>query len=257
MFAVRVILFLLGVALVANSLFSAIRTFVVPRGATDRLTRGVFFVTRNLFALVLWGRSKKSREGALAYFAPVTLLILPIVWLASLLIGYSAIYWALGGNSWNRAFSTSRLSLLSLGSNAGTLPGGSILAFSETAFSVLLGAILIAYLPTMYSAFSQREATVTGLDSAGAPSHTSENDIPLLYHPRNGPDSRNLGGMAAMVRDIEESHTALQPLVLYRSPQPNRSWITAAGAVLDSAAVVASTLDRPRDPDAELCIRAG
>jgi hypothetical protein len=56
---------------------------------------------------------------------------------------------------------------------------------------------------------------------------------------------------------VEESHTALQPLVLYRSPQPNRSWITAAGAVLDSAAIVSSTLDRPRDPGAELCLRAG
>jgi hypothetical protein len=47
------------------------------------------------------------------------------------------------------------------------------------------------------------------------------------------------------------------PLVLYRSPQPKRSWITAAGAILDTASLVASTLDRPRDPRAELCIRAG
>jgi len=54
-----------------------------------------------------------------------------------------------------------------------------------------------------------------------------------------------------------ETHTSLQPLVYYRSPQPDRSWVTAAGAVLDAAALVASTLDRPRDPQAELCIRAG
>jgi hypothetical protein len=56
---------------------------------------------------------------------------------------------------------------------------------------------------------------------------------------------------------VEESHTALVPLVLYRSPQPKRSWVTAGGAVLDTASLVASALDRPRDPRAELCIRAG
>lgn len=56
---------------------------------------------------------------------------------------------------------------------------------------------------------------------------------------------------------VEESHTALVPLIFYRSPQPNRSWVTAAGAILDTASLVASTLDRPRDPRAELCIRAG
>jgi hypothetical protein len=56
---------------------------------------------------------------------------------------------------------------------------------------------------------------------------------------------------------VEETHTALEPLVFYRSPQPNRSWVTAAGTVLDTASIVASTLDRPRDPQAELCIRAG
>ena len=47
--------------------------------------------------------------------------------------------------------------------------------------------------------------------------------------------------------DVEESHTSLPALVYFRSPQPERSWITAAGCVLDTAALVDSTLDRPRD----------
>jgi hypothetical protein len=57
--------------------------------------------------------------------------------------------------------------------------------------------------------------------------------------------------------DIEESHTSLAALVFFRSPHPERSWITAAGAVLDTASITASTLDNPRDPRADLCIRAG
>ena len=258
MIILRVVVFAAGLVLVANSLFSAIRTFVVPRGATDRLTRLVFSVTRNFFALFLIRRSKRAREGALAYYSPVTLLTLPIVWLACVLVGYTCIYWALGGNSWNGAFSTSRLSLLSLSSNVGDLPGGPIIAFSETAFSVLLAAILVAYLPTMYSAFSQREATVTGLETrAGAPPTPLK--MIFRYYTIHGMDqiSEIWDEWQRWFEVVEESHTALQPLVLYRSPQPNRSWITAAGAVLDSASIVASTLDRPRDPRAELCIRAG
>jgi hypothetical protein len=57
--------------------------------------------------------------------------------------------------------------------------------------------------------------------------------------------------------DIEESHTSLQPLVFFRSPRGDRSWVNAAGAVLDAAALTRSAIDIPADPQADLCIRAG
>jgi hypothetical protein len=46
-------------------------------------------------------------------------------------------------------------------------------------------------------------------------------------------------------------------VVFFRSPVPEHSWVTSAGAILDSASVLLSAVDRPRDPDAEYCIRAG
>src|SRR5207248_2958410 len=57
--------------------------------------------------------------------------------------------------------------------------------------------------------------------------------------------------------DIDESHTSLAALPFFRSPQPHRSWVTAAGAILDTGALVASTIDVPRDAQVDLCIRAG
>ncbi len=57
--------------------------------------------------------------------------------------------------------------------------------------------------------------------------------------------------------EIEESHTSLSALVFFRSPNPLLSWITASGAVLDAASLIASTVDVRREPQAELCIRAG
>jgi hypothetical protein len=61
----------------------------------------------------------------------------------------------------------------------------------------------------------------------------------------------------AWFADIEESHTSLPALVFFRSPRPDRSWATAAGAVLDAATLTLSTVDIPSDPLAALCIRAG
>jgi hypothetical protein len=251
-------IFILGGVLVFNAIFSAIRTFVVPRGVSDRLTRAVFILMRRLFAMPLPGVSVEARERGMAFFAPITLLTLPVIWLACLLIGYMAIFWALGAPSWGNAFTISRLSLLYLGSDTQGLPAATILAFSETVISLMLAAVLVSYLPTMYSAFSQREAAVTGLETrAGSP--PSAVKMLRRYHTIRGLDQLIdvWDAWESWFQVVEESHTALQPLVFYRSPQPDRSWVTAAGAVLDTASIVSSTLDLPPDPHAQLCIRAG
>ncbi len=254
----RVIAFILGCGLVYIALFSAIRTFIVPRGARDAVTHLVFVLMSFVFSWPVRWASHSRKESALAYYAPVTLLTLPIFWLACVLFGFSGIYWAMGAATWHDAFTISRTSLLNLGSDISSIPGGAAFAFSETVFSLLLAAILVSYLPTLYSAFSQREQAVTGLETrAGSPPAP----VTMLkrYQIIQGIDQ--IGEVweewQAWFEMVEESHTALLPLVYYRSPQPNRSWVTAAGAVLDTASLASSTLERPRDPQAELCIRAG
>jgi hypothetical protein len=57
--------------------------------------------------------------------------------------------------------------------------------------------------------------------------------------------------------ELEESHTSLASLAFFRSPKPDRSWITAGGSVLDAAALVLSTVDIPWEPRAAFCIRTG
>ena len=52
--------------------------------------------------------------------------------------------------------------------------------------------------------------------------------------------------------EIEETHTSLAALTFFRSPQSDHSWVTAAGAVLDAAALATSVLDIPRDRQADL-----
>jgi hypothetical protein len=178
--------------------------------------------------------------------------------LTFVLVGYMGMFWAIGVRPWQAAFVVSGSSLLTLGFAPVNNVPQTILAFSEATLGLILVALLIAYLPTMYSAFSRREAAVAMLEvRAGSPPSAVE--MILRFSRIHG-----LNRLAEQwviwetwFTEIEESHTSLAALVFFRSPQPDRSWITAAGAVLDAAALTASTLDLPRDPQAELCIRAG
>jgi len=200
----------------------------------------------------------EERDRYMAFFAPVALLTLPVVWLTLVLIGYTLIFWALGVEPLQEAFNLSGSSLLTLGFRYVGDLHVVILEFSEAMLGMILVALLIAYLPTMYSAFSRREAAVAMLEvRAGSPPSAVE--MIARY--------QRLHSLEALLEvwrnweiwfsEIEETHTSLAPLVFFRSPKPDRSWITAAGAVLDAAAMTASTLDIPRQTQADLCIRAG
>jgi hypothetical protein len=256
----RLLVFLLGLAIVARAVFSAIQTFVLPRGANDRLSRLAFEGTFGLFSVLLRKtRTYAQRDRIMAFFAPISLLTLIPMYLILILLGFTAMYWALGKVvSWEQALKVSGSSIVTLGFAApGDLADG-LLMIAEAAIGLILVAVLIAYLPTMYSAFQRREQAVTMLEvRAGSPPSAIE--MILRYQRIHGLDRLNVLWVQweQWFADIEESHTSLAALVFFRSPQPDHSWVTAAGAILDAAALLRSTLDVTRDAQADLCIRAG
>lgn len=256
----RLLVFFLGLAIVARTVFSAIQTFVLPRSANDRLSRLVFRSIFGVFRLLLRKtHTFEQRDRIMAFFAPISLLTLLPVYLMLLFIGFAGMYWAIGQvGSFEQALKVSGSSLLTLGYAApGDLPD-SFLMFAEATIGLILLAVLIAYLPMMYGAFQRREQAVTLLEvRAGSPPSAVE--MILRYHRIHGLDQLNVLWVQweQWFADIEESHTSLAALVFFRSPQPDHSWVTAAGAILDAAALLRSTVDVPRDAQADLCIRAG
>ena len=157
----RILAFLLGTAIVIGTLFSAVETFVLPRSAPDPLTGFVFRVIRKVFDRAIRLRHQYyARDRIMAFYAPVAVLSLLPVWLALVLFGFMGMFWAIDAGSLYAAFRASGSSLLTLGFE--TAPGlpRSLLAFSEATIGLILVALLIAYLPTMYAAFSRREAAV-------------------------------------------------------------------------------------------------
>lgn len=259
MIFLQIISLIVGLLIVGTTLFSAIETFVLPRSAPDQITRVVFLSTRWLFMLRMrFSRNFRERDWIMGFFAPVSLLALLPVWLSLLMIGFASIYWGLGIGTWYVAIQFSVSSLLTLGfaNQVGTV--WLLFSFMEATIGLIMVALLIAYLPTMYGAFQRRESAVTLLEvRAGNP--PSAKEMIQRYHRIHG-----LEQLTDLWRvwenwfaDIEESHTSLPALVFFRSPQPDHSWVTASGAVLDAASLVLSSVDVPANPQAALCIRAG
>jgi hypothetical protein len=256
---VSIIIFLLGAFIVTGTLFSAIRTFVLPRGDNTRLTSLVFRGMFRLFAIRLKkATTYEDRDRIMALFAPVTLLALPIVWLILVMAGYTLMFRAIGVESWYDAFKSSGSSLFTLGFFTVDTFLASVLTFSEATIGLGVVALLLAYLPTMYAAFSRRETLVTLLEIRADSPPSAVTMITRAHRIRGLDYLRELWeDWEIWFSELDESHTSLAPINFFRSPQPDRSWITAAGAVLDGAALMNSAIDVPSTPEGQLCIRAG
>ena len=262
----RIILFVAGAYLAGWTVMSAIRSFVLPRGDNVALTRFVFR-RMSMFYRLMAKRAKTyaEQDRIMALFAPVTLLLLPVVWLFLILIGYTCIFFALGEGTLYESFKISGSSLYTLGffTVESLQPNGmafvaTIIEFTEATIGLGLIAIVISYLPTMYAAFSRREQAVNLLEiRAGNPPSAVE--MILRFHRIQGLERLNdyWSLWELWFADIEESHTVLPALVFFRSPRPQNSWVVAAGTVLDAAALTLSAVDTPISAAAQLSIRAG
>ena len=254
-----IVAFLLGFLIVVRTLISAVRTFVVPRASRDRLATLVFRAIRSVFQIALLrATTYDQRDRIMAYFAPVGSLLLLPVWLILIASGYVLMYWSTGIQTLEDDIVISGSSLLTLGFTKGSSLVHTVLAFSEATIGLIMVALLIAYLPTMYNAFQQRELAVTMLEvRAGSPPSAVE--MITRFNRLHSLESMHgqWESWEAWFAQIEESHTSLAALVFFRSPQPDHSWVTASGAVLDAAALMRSTVDAPADTQADLCIRAG
>lgn len=256
---VRIAAFALSVAVVMATVLSAVHTFVLPRAATVRLSRVVFLAVRQVIVrLARLRRSEVRRDDTLALFAPISLLLLPVIWLVFIGGAFAVMFWAVEDQGWHRAITTSGSSMFTLGfARPPGLPE-IFLAFAEAALGLFLLALLITYLPSMYSAFARREAQVALLESrAGQPPWA----VTMIVRFQNIDAFDRLDELwiawEAWFVDVEESHLSLAALPFYRSPLPGRSWVTAAGTVLDGASLIEAAIDEPNSPRAQLCIRTG
>ena len=249
----------LGIVMVAGTWIGMLDTLVVPRGLSSRLAAAVGRVVRRLFLLVANRFDDyDSKDNVLVLLGPITLLMLLVSWIASFLLGYALILYPVEDVPFVTALEETGSAFFTLGF-AGPRGSAATAVHVLAAFTgLIVVALQIAYLPTLYASFNRRETLVTMLQSrAGSPAwgpeilrrHQAVNivdNLPQLY-----------ADWEQWAADVAESHTNYPILVSFRSPHPLRSWIVGLLAVVDSAALYAALSPSQAPSEARLCIRMG
>lgn len=262
MLVIRILVGVAGAFIAIATLASALRTVVVPRGEQTILSRATVFTVRRAFDIAAgWRTSWHDQEAVKARAAPVATVLLSFVWAAGVIFGMSGVYWAINEGSYRSALVTSGSSLTTLGFQSDTDLATLVVIIIEGLIGLGLIALLISFLPTIYGAFSRRETAVAKLHLRSTGPDGTANAESMLIRRNQIEDLDSMVAVWAEWEDwfveIEETHTSFPMLVFFRSPVPDRSWITSAGMALDAAALYESTIGVPREPRAELMIRTG
>ena len=250
----KVLVGILGLALLLTTLWDAFETIILPR----RVTRRYRLV--RLYYRVSWStwsgiydllRSQKLRDRHLSYFGPLSLLMLFGLWASALVLAFSMLHFAAGsalivtgGSPSFRAdlyMSGTTFFTLGLGDVVPNTTFARVITVAEAGVGFGFLAVVISYLPTLYGAFSQRELNISLLDArAGSPPTAAE----LLRRHAKVADT---GVLTQYLREWEiwsaqlmESHLSYPVLCYFRSQHDNQSWLAAFTTVLDVSALIAA-----------------
>ena len=252
-------MFTIGALVAIGTLLAAIQTVVVPRAERSLMIRFVYVGMGMLFSVLARRRKTyEARDALLARYAPTTLMLLPVVWATGVIYGFSLMFWALDVRPYREALTLSGWSLTTLGYRVTTDFFTLTLAGLEALIGLGIVALLISFLPTMYSAFSARESAVARLEIRAGTPPTPEAMI-ILAHETGGIENmeETWTEWEHWFIHIEESHQTYPALAFFRSVRSDRSWVVAAGCILDTAAIMLSTVAVPHSPATPFMIRAG
>ena len=239
----HILLAALGILLVIRTWMSVLSALVVPRRTRDRFSRwitsGIEGVYRLLTARM---RSYPRRDRILSSQAATVILAQLVMWLSLLYVGFALILQAMDSLGWRNAFAQAGSSLLTLGYAGPSDAPLTAVDYIAAASGLVVVALQIGYLPTLYSSFNRRETEVTLLSSrAGVPAWGPE----ILARTRYGIGEADEGPAMddfylqweRWAADVSESHTNYPVLLRFRSPMKYSSWLVAHLAVMDSAAL--------------------
>jgi hypothetical protein len=261
---VSVVLALIGALLVIVTWSSVITTLVVPRRSRDRLARTIDRSVDHAYKLATRRvRTYAARDQRLATQASTTILMQLTVWLSVFYVGFALLLMPFERTGWSHAFAQAGSSLFTLGYAGPTDAALTVIDYLAAATGLVVVALQVGYLPTLYAAFNRRETEVTLLSSrAGTPAWGPE----ILARTRFGFGVEDDGAVMdafylqweRWAADLSESHTNYPVLTRFRSPAKLSSWLVALVAVLDSAALwVALSPGSAPATEARLALRMG
>ncbi len=166
----RIAALIVGVAVLALDGTAVIKLLIVPRASGRWMSMPIRAVRRVFTQMALLAHTYEGLDRVLAVSEPVALVLQLASWLAIAVFGFTLIDWGLWGGPFVAAFSEAGSSVFTLGFTLNHTTGGRAIDFVAAGTGLVLVALHIAYLPTLYNAYNRRETLVTLLESrAGAP----------------------------------------------------------------------------------------
>jgi Ion channel len=258
-----------GLTIILIVFYDLFQTVVLPRPAVGKMQLARR-VVRPMWLVWRWVSQRTSRlersEARLAAFAPVALLTLFLIWAAALILGYGLVLNGLAEQIrpappdfiTSIYISASTLVPLAYGDFVpeGFLARGTIIA--ESATGVVLAALAITLLFSLYESFRSREELVVSLDAlAGAPPTAVQLLETAAKHHMRPPLDDTFDDWRKWSAMVLESHLAYPLLIYFRSSHDNEAWINSFGAVMDAAVLTLSTIDNGSDGPAHLMFTVG
>lgn len=255
---VRWLAFVVGLWLVAATAKSVVNTIILPRSVSSKITYQTWLFVHSVFMLIVRRmRRYESKDRLLAYASPITLIAMLLSWLFLFMLGYALMFWPLVHN-FGLALHLSGSSLFTLGVASSGLPGPIALEFICAVTGLIVVALQIGYLPTIYGAYNRRETLVSSLTSrSGSPSWGPE----ILVRHQLSQATETLPALYSawetLAADIAETHTSYPWLLEMRSPNHLNSWIISLLAILDSANLYITLAPSQAPAEARQCLRMG
>jgi hypothetical protein len=259
-----------GCLFLASVLLDAFQTIILPRRPVGRLriTRIFFLLTWYPWRFVVGLLPRpKTREQLYSVYGPLSLLLLFVLWAALLTAAYALIFFGMhtpfhDPSNPVTVFERLRACFYVSGTTIFTLGLGDVQPATHVARMMIvveagtgLGfvALVIGYVPVLYAAFSEREIPVALLDArAGSPPTAGEL---LLRHNFSGGHHDLTALLAEWERwsaGMLETHVSYPILCYYRSQHDNQSWLAAVTAILDTCALLITTVEGPSSRQAQL-----
>lgn len=235
--------FSVGVLILVWTWTSVIGTLIVPRQHKDRLSAAAALLAKGIFAVARRPiRAYRRLDTLLAWQAPMSLFIRLGMWMVLFFLSFALMLLPFVQGEPGRAFSEAGSALFTLGYAPPDELGNTLLVYSAAFTGLVVIALQIGYLPTLYAAFNRRESEVTLLVSrAGSPAWGPELLIRTRFGLSTVDSTAELGTLYGTwerwAAEVAESHSTYLTLCTLRSPLPDSNWLTALLSVMDSAAL--------------------
>lgn len=240
---------IIGLFILFATSVSLMRTVVIPRSLRSMISDAVStFVIKASVLLSRTRRSYRGRDSVLAWAGPTIILLQLITWLFLFLLAYGFLIYGVGGRDYFASLTQAGSSLFTLGFASAANTDQTIVDFFAAATGPIVIALMIGFLPTIYSTYLEREVDVTMLSAMGGePSwgpeflcrHALADSVDTL------PDT--FARWSRWASALRLTHVTYPVLVWVRSGRGTRHYAVSLLAVMDAAALkVALNKSLPR-----------